>query len=120
MAKEWKQIGGDVDPREHGAVLARTDRGGIEVFEITPNDMGPGYFTSYVSIDKSDLTWEKNQDVAKSHGHSKKDWNELSLALRGADRLRHWGAGHLLGESNLVTTWGDALPAKSNQIAWWR
>jgi len=122
MAKHWIQIGGDVNPKEHGATLVRRAHSSlgeqIEVVDITPGD--DGYYVTTADIPVDDLTWEKNRDVAKAHGHERHEWEASELEHRAMDRLNYWGGTHLGGGYDFVTKWSAALPARSNQIRWWR
>lgn len=135
MAKAWQQVGGDVNPKEYGAILARIEPGGVpwsagsqsgvsqqsvELVEIDPDEeRGRGYYVSSASMDESDLTWEKCKDCAASSGMSHAEWKKATIVERAITKLRHWGAAHLGGETTRVKNWSDALPAKSNQITWW-
>jgi len=126
MAKEtrWTQTGGDMNPKDYGAVLTRRAESSlgeqIEIVEIEPRETGKGYYVQECEISFDDLTWEKNRDVARTHGHTRSYWEELPMEARAHDRIRHWGCVHLGGGSRYVEKWSDALPAKSNQIKWWR
>jgi hypothetical protein len=114
----WEQVGGDVNPKDYGAILARDDGGGwIEIWEIeTEGDLNEGEF--YVvesSHHKSDLGWEKNQDVARTVGATKEEWEQQSDVGRASERHRHHG-----GDGRTVKGWARALPAASNSIKWWK
>lgn len=134
MAKAWQQVGGDVNPKEYGAMLARIDPGGrpwsaggqsgvsqasVELVEIDPDEERGGWNVYSASMDESDLTWEKCKDCAATSGISRADWNKSTIVERAMAKMRHWGAYHLGGEQSHVKKWSDALPGKSNQIQWW-
>ena len=114
MAKQWKQVGGDVNPKEYGAVLARVTTGHWDSVEVVRID----------TDDESDLAWDgpaKGSKIASSIGASKAEWNAMSLVEKGAAAIGYHGSGWS-DESGgrRVEKWSDALPARSNQIAWWR
>lgn len=135
MAKKWHQVGGDVNPKEYGAILARIEPGGVpwsaggqhgvseqsvELVEIDPDEeRKTGFYVSSASLDESDLTWEKCKDCAASSDISQAAWKKATIVERAIAKLRHWGAAHLGGDTKRVKNWSDALPARSNQIQWW-
>ena|SRR5271157_944541 len=111
---QWEQIGGDVNPKEHGAVLARVEGGWAEVVDIEPN--GKSYAVTEGSFHADDLTWEKSKDVASFVGASKTNWEKASVTERAADHMSYHG-----GDGTRRTrSWSDALPAASNSIKWWK
>lgn len=134
MAKSWNQVGGDVNPKEYGAVLARYEPGGspwsaggqkgvskaqVEVVEIEPDEERGGYIVTTAGYDEDDLKWgEYAAGIASAMGISKGKWQRMSLVDRGADAIRYGGSSWS-GDVRHVQKWSDALPAKSNQIAWW-
>jgi len=128
MAKQWKQVGGDVNPKEYGAVLARVTTGhwdSVEVVRIdTDDESGHGYYVSTADFDESDLEWDgpaKGSKIASSIGASKAEWNAMSLVEKGEAAIRYHGSGWSDSSGGRrVDKWSDALPARSNQIAWWR
>ena len=116
MSKKWEQIGGDVDPKDHGAVLARKVDDYIEVVDIEPDPAG-GYYVMSGDFHISDLSWARNRGAARANGHdTREEWEDATLEHRAMDRLRYGPSGGV----RQVTKWSDALPARSNQIAWWR
>jgi hypothetical protein len=134
MAKKWHQVGGDVNPKEYGAILARIEPGGVpwsaggrsgvsqpsvELVEIDPDEERGGWNVYSASMDESDLTWEKCKDCAASSGISRQAWSKSTIVERAMAKMRHWGAAHLGGDQSHVKNWSSALPAKSNQIQWW-
>ena len=126
MPKPWKQVGGDVNPKTYGAVLARVDDSGVEVVRIEPDDEDKEHKSYYVTsgyFHKSDLEWEKGQahpeEMAGSMDFDEKEWNETDLANKGAIALQYHGSGWS-GQDEHVVGWANALPAKSNQIEWFR
>ena len=124
-ASRWKQIGGDVDPKEHGAILARLyparNPRQVEIVEIDPDVEGvSGYWVQRADIFIDDLEWEHNKDVARSSGISQREWAAMSPEERAERRLSHWGASHLGGDAFQTKLWSKALPAPSRSILWWR
>lgn len=124
MAK-WEQIGGDVNPKEYGAVLARVEGDSVTVHEIAPdeeNDEG-GFWVVTADFDRDDLEWDgsaKGKSIAGAIGASKSDWSKMSLAERAEAGLRYHGANWSHGTPDHFKKWSDALPAPSNSIKWWR
>lgn len=125
MAKSWKQVGGDVNPKDHGAILARVDPNGVEVVRIenvSDDDEKAGWFVVTNYFHTSDLEWggqAKPENMAGSMGFDRQEWEETSLENRGAIATEYHGSGWG-GDESKVTKWSQALPAKSNQIQWWR
>jgi hypothetical protein len=125
MAKAWKQVGGDVNPKMYGAVLARVDESGVEVVRIETDDEDESHQAYYVTSGhfyKSDLEWGGQahpEKMAGSMGFDQKEWDDTDLAGRGAIALQYHGSGWS-GQDEHVMGWAKALPAKSNQIEWWK
>ena len=126
MAK-WEQVGGDVNPKEHGAVLARVEGTSVTVVDIEPIDDNVGGIKGYYVIegdfDEDDLAWggsAKAESIASYIGCSKAEWKELNLAERAAAALSYHGSGWSQGQADRVLKWSEALPAASNSIKWWR
>jgi len=125
MAKSWKQVGGDVNPKEYGALLARVDSSGVEIVRIEPvegDDERSGWYVTNAYFHKSDLEWggqAKPENMASSMDFDRKEWEETTLEGRGAIAMEYHG-GHWSGEEHKTTKWSDALPARSNQIQWWK
>lgn len=125
MAKHWKQVGGDVNPKTHGAVLARVDDSGVEVVRIEPDDEdaeNKSYYVTSGYFHKSDLEWggqAKPEEMAGAMDFDEKEWAETDLANKGAIAIQYHGAGWS-GQDEHVVGWARALPAKSNQIDWWK
>lgn len=115
----WEQVGGDVNPKDYGAILARDDGGGwIEIWEIDPEagDLSEGEFYVVESNHhKSDLGWDKNEGVARTVGATKDEWEKQSLVGRAAEVHRVHG-----GNGRIVKGWANSLPAASNSIKWWK
>lgn len=128
MAKQWKQIGGDVNPKEYGAVLARVTPGqwdSVEIVRIeTDDERGYGYYVTTAEFDDSDLEWKgraHGSKVASSIGASRSEWNAMSLEEKGEAAIGYYGSGWSDSSGGRrVDKWSDALPARSNQIQWWR
>jgi hypothetical protein len=120
----WFQIGGDVNPREHGAILGKYHgiEGYVEIVEIVPEallpDGGDGFWVERADIPVEDLEWSLNRDVARSHGWRKALWEDLDVFARAQARLHHWGSRHLGGDGRIEKTWSKALPAQSRSIRW--
>lgn len=120
--RTWKQIGGDVNPKDHGAVLAKVQGDSVEVVRIDVNDEGPGWYVTTATFDKDDLGWNGQADgktLAKFIGVDERDWNRMSIEEQGEVAIQYHGSGWG-GNDKHVTKWSEALPAKSNQIKWWR
>jgi hypothetical protein len=120
----WEQIGGDVNPKEYGAVLARIEGDSIEVIRIDPVEDEPkkGWWVTDANFDASDLEWDGSANgkaIASSIGASKTEWKKMSLAQRGEAGMGYHG-GMWSGGTHMVSKWSDALPAASNSIKWWR
>ena len=120
----WEQVGGDVNPKEYGAVLARVEGSSVTVVQIDPGEEeGEGFYVTEGHFDESDLKWggqAKAERVAASCGVSKLEWEEkLSLADRAQAALAYHGGGWS-GDSRHTKKWSDALPAASNSIKWWK
>lgn len=119
---QWKQIGGDVNPKEYGAVLARVDGDYVEVVVIDPDDEGSGYHVVNADFDRSDLEWGGSahpDKICNTIGCSKADWEKMSLADRGEAAVSYHGSGWSGGGGH-ARNWSSALPAESNQIKWWK
>jgi hypothetical protein len=120
----WYQIGGDVDAKAHGIVIARMTKGGaepqIEIVQAIPFDAGPRYYRYDVDIPVSDLGWEDNKDAARTSGLSKRDWEDgegfTANAFRALARYDHWGATHLGGTVRTVQRFSDALPVRLSSV----
>jgi len=122
MAKNWKQVGGDVNPKDHGAILARVDDSGVEVVRIEPNEEGPGWFVTTAHFYKEDLEWggqANPKGMSSSMDFDEEEWKQTPLDGRGAIALQYHGSGWS-GDEKSVTKWSEALPARSNQIQWWK
>lgn len=135
--KEWNQVGGDVNPKDHGAILARLEPGGmpwsaggirgtskanVDIVSIEPDDERGGYHVIATHFDVDDLAWggpAKAAQIASYIGASKARWEKMSLVERAVAALGYHGAGWS-GDSGHVKNWSDALPARSNQIEWWK
>ena len=119
--KAWQQIGGDVNPKEHGCVLARTDDSGVEVVSIDPNEEGRGWYRTTNYFFNSDLTWDgqaKAPRIASSIGVDRREWESMSNTQRAEAAQGYHGAGWG-GDNSLETKWYDALPTDSDEIKWW-
>jgi hypothetical protein len=119
----WEQIGGDVNPKEYGAILARVDGNSIEVVEIVPNDEGKGWYVVTADYDASDLEWDgsaKGSRIASSIGASKSEWEKMSLMARAEAAMGYHGGNWSQGAPQHEMQWSSALPAASNSIKWWR
>jgi len=120
----WEQNGGDVNPKEYGAVLARVEGNSVEIVEIDPDEEREGwYYVITGDFDEDDLDWDKGKyapSIAKTHGASREDWEEWSLAERGEAALRYHGSNWSQGSPEHVKGWANALPTASNSIKWWR
>ena len=118
MAK-WEQTGGDVNPKNHGAVLTRRDGDYVEIVKIEPRGDSGDDATSWDIVENSfhvdDLTWTGNEDVASYVGASRSDWLEFSPEERAQALLDYSG-----GDNRVAKRWSDALPVASNSIKWWR
>jgi hypothetical protein len=122
----WYQVGGDVDAKEHGIIIARMTKGGaepqIELVEAHPIDEseGRGWYRFDVDIPVSDLDWHGNRDAARSSGLTKREWEAgqgfAAEALRAVARYQHWGAYHLGGTQRTVRRWRDALPIPLSRV----
>lgn len=125
MAKSWKQVGGDVNPKDYGAILARVDSSGVEVVRIEnvdENDEKAGWYVTTAYFHKSDLEWggqTNPEKMSSSMDFDRVEWEQTPLEGRGAIALQYHGSGWS-GDERKVTKWSHALPAKSNQIQWWR
>mgnify|MGYP001609603175 CR=1 FL=1 len=122
MAKAWKQVGGDVNPKDYGAVLARVDGDSVEVVRIEPNEEGPGWHVTTCNFHTSDLEWGGQAHPEQMSGtmdFTKEEWDQTPIDGRGAIALQYHGSGWC-GDDRLVTKWSQALPARPNQIKWWR
>lgn len=120
----WEQIGGDVNPRDHGAVLARISSSSIEVLVIDPveESEGEGYWVTDANYDASDLEWDgpaKGSRIAASIGASKDQWEKMDLEQRAEAAMGYHG-GNWSGSTTMVKKWSDALPVASTSIKWWR
>jgi hypothetical protein len=122
MSKKWEQVGGDVNPKDHGAVLAKLDDSSVDVVRIEPNEEGPGWHVDSATFHASDLEWGGQahpESMADTMGFDRGEWEETKLATQGAIAMQYHGSGWS-GDYKLVTKWSQALPAKSNQIKWWK
>lgn len=125
MAKNWKQVGGDVNPKDYGAILARVDSSGVEVVRIDPvdeDDEKSGWFVTTAYFYKTDLEWggqTKPENMASSMSFDRQEWEQTPLEGRGAIAMEYHGTGWS-GENHKTTKWSQALPTKSNQIQWWK
>lgn len=120
--KRWEQVGGDVNPKNHGAVLAVLDGDSVDVVRIDPNEEGPGWHVDSATFYKSDLEWGGQahpEQMAGPMGFTREEWDETNLVNRAAIAMGYHGAGWS-GNSEIKTKWSEALPVKSNQIKWWR
>ena len=120
--KNWKQVGGDVNPKDYGAILARVDESGVEVVRIEPNEEGPGWFVTTGYFFKDDLKWGGQIDpegMSGSMDFDEQEWEQTPLEGRGAIALQYHGSGWG-GDEKQVTKWSEALPARPNQIQWGR
>lgn len=125
----WEQVGGDVDPKEYGAVLARVEGSSVEIVEIDPDEEREGwYYIITADFDEDDLDWDKGKyasSIAKTMGASREDWEESDLAERGEAALRYHGSNWSQGSPEHVKGWKNALSSAvgSSQVAsikWWR
>ena len=126
---QWVQIGGDIDAKEYGAVLARVEGSSVEVVEIEPDEEHEGwYYIITADFDKDDLDWKKGKyapDIAKTMGASRDDWEEWDLAERGEAALRYHGSNWSQGGPEHVKGWKNALNSAVggssyvNSIKWW-
>lgn len=122
MAKRWEQVGGDVNPKDYGAVIAVLDGDTVDVQRIDPNEEGPGWHVDSATFYLSDLEWDgsaKAPDIARTMGISKEEWEGMGPLARAAAAMQYHGSGWS-GSSEIVTKWSHALPVKSNQIKWWK
>lgn len=120
--RTWTQVGGDVNPKEHGVILAREDDSGVEVVRIEPNEEGRGWYRTTNHFFNSDLAWDgqaKAPSIARSIGIDRKEWDAMSNAQRAEAAMSYHGSGWS-GDESLEAKWSDALPAKTNQIKWWK
>ncbi len=119
----WEQIGGDVNPKEYGAILALVEGDSISLIEIQPDDeSGKGYWVTDADYDADDLEWSgsaNGKGIASSIGASKSEWDEMSFVDRAHAAMGYHGGGWS-GGTERVVKWSDALPAASNSIKWWR
>lgn len=54
----WEQVGGDVNPKEYGAVLVRVEGSSVTVVQIDPGEEeGEGFYVTEGHFDESDLKW---------------------------------------------------------------
>lgn len=128
MAKKWRQVGGDVNPKDHGAVLANVDddKGGVTIVRIEPNedeDEGKGWHVLESHFYATDLNWDGGQanprEMSLTMGFTRDEWEKTDLANRGAIALQYHGSNWAEAET-FSKKWSEALPAKTNQIQWWR
>jgi len=124
VTSRWAQTGGDLNPKDYGAVLTRHAESSlgeqIEIVHIDPDESVMEYHVQRAEIPTGELTWQQNAQAARANGRSRAEWEELPLEARAEDRLMYWGADHLGGASFYTKKWSEALPARSNQIKWWR
>ena len=122
MSKKWEQVGGDVNPKNHGAIIAKVDDSSVDVVRIEPNEEGPGWHVDTSTFYFTDLEWGGQahpEQMAGSMGFTREEWEETKPVQRAAIAMQFHGSGWS-GDSRLVKKWSDALPAKSNQIKWWK
>lgn len=123
----WYKIGGDVNAKDYGIVIARMTKGGaepqIELVEADPveESEGTGWHRFDVDIPVSDLDWDSNRDAARSSGMTKRDWEYggdgfIGNAFRALAKYEHWGAYHLGGTQRTVRLWRDALPVRLSSV----
>ena len=116
----WTQVGGDVNPEDHGAVLAR-DEGlnWVEIVAIEPDEGREGwYLVTERTFHYSELAWDMRQaqDAARSAGVSEEEW-ERGFDDAGRAELI---VGYSGGRTRRVGSWRAALPVPEDQIEWWR
>lgn len=115
---KWKQIGGDVNPREYGAILAKRDGDYVSIWEIDPDVPDTDeIFVQDAEFHVSDLDYD--QSVADSIGIDEYEWEEMPLEARAEAFLGYWGAYDLGGDQRYVKRWEDALPDSESAIRWW-
>jgi hypothetical protein len=149
MAKEWEQIGGDVNPKEYGAVLARVSGGdGVGSIRCTTHrdcveHLELGRACAAARCHKMSVEVIRiDPDEAVEHGWFIKsnyfDFDDLTwekskgiASFIGANQ-DDWETMSLAyraeaaldygggGDDSYVKMWSEALPVKSNQIKWWR
>jgi hypothetical protein len=129
-AKGWRQIGGDVNPAAHGAVLMLDGGDSVEVHEIGPAidaggvDFARGhgvFYTKSAYYNKNQFDWNHRdtKHAASFVGSdSQETWNELSDE-RKAEALLSYGAGDI--ESSGANTFAEALPGgvTVGKVKWW-
>jgi hypothetical protein len=116
----WTQVGGDMNPKDHGAVLALNEGTSVTIIDIEPNEEGPGWHVTEAAFHDSDLNRPNPNAVrlASFAGMSLEEWADLPLEQKGETAIRYFGSSWS-GDTKLVKKWSDALPTKtSNQIKW--
>ena len=130
----WKQIGGDMNPSQHGGIIATADGDHIELLEIQPvrayvsddeaKEVGFPFWTKEAWFDLNDLDL-KNDDVQSALQSSGFDQGEQKVwfeedatpeqrALVIAESLLSYGSGTDEGPSG----WSEDLP--DHEVEWQR
>jgi hypothetical protein len=125
----WEQVGGDVNPGAHGAILARRDGDSLEMLEIQPvrdnvgddeaKDVGFPFWTREASYDLSDLdpSNKEVQGALNSIGMElntlEKDFTPTQRAMVIAQALFGYGTGVDEGQAGWSN---DVVP---DEVKWW-
>jgi hypothetical protein len=115
----WEQVGGDMNPGAHGAILARSDGGSLEMLEIQPvrdnvgddeaRDVGFPFWTREASYDLDDLSTDRKevQDALESIDMEldtlRDEFTPTQRAMVIAQALFGYGAGADEGQAG----WSD-------------
>lgn len=84
---DWTQIGGDMNPADHGGIFAKMDGDSVELFEIQPvracvgdaeaKEVGFPFWTKGGCFDPDDLRWSQTKDAAESWGMDREAYEGL-------------------------------------------
>ena len=134
---QWRQIGGDMTPESHGALLARADRHGVDVVRIenlrdhvgddeAASTKGRGLFLADSwSFDWDDLDMDSDPAMWRRicsdyEGHMPEGWTleDCGDNMDASWRAERLAEDHSPGEVDSGTS-EDVLPAPAEEIVWW-
>jgi hypothetical protein len=126
LGKRWTQVGGDMNPEDHGAILARMDGDAIEIREIQPViscvgeseglEVGYPHWSKEAWYDPEDIKEVRaDEGIRSCCDLDRFEDSELTdLIVAGAALSYGWRTHE--GPSGFSS---DVLPVKSSRIKWW-
>jgi hypothetical protein len=123
---QYRQIGGDMNPSQHGAIVARFDGDAVDIFEIEPVrayvgdrdalQVGFPFWSREAYYDPEDLDPARTevQRALESHGLNLDDIPKEHRALTIAECLLRYGSGVDQGPGGWAK---DVLGDK--RVLWW-